>query len=222
MKRKTAAQPKKPNIFKRASLGAAGLLTLAFGGAAAPQAPAVPAAVSAPATPSAMLTAPRTLSFYNLHTEERLTVTYWRDGSYDQAALDQINHFMRDYRRDEQQSINTRLLDTLYTIRGNLSARYPGADMTFEVISGYRARETTDALRADGQAVARDTSQHQLGNAMDVRIDGVPLTALRDTAWCLQQGGVGYYPETHNNFVHVDVGRVRFWPAQRTRWACMK
>lgn len=222
MKRTPDHQPKKPNIFKRASLGAVGFLSLAFAGAAAPQAPQAPPAATAPAAPSDMRTQARTLSFYNLHTEERLTVTYWRNGVYDQAALDQVNHFMRDYRRDEQEPINTRLLDTLYTIRGNLSARYPRADMTFQVISGYRARETTDALRADGQAVARDTSQHQLGNAMDVRIDGVPLSALRDIAWCLQQGGVGYYPETHNNFVHVDVGRVRFWPAQRTRWACMK
>jgi uncharacterized protein YcbK (DUF882 family) len=32
---------------------------------------------------------------------------------------------------------------------------------------------------------------------------------LRQAALSLKLGGVGYYPKS--NFIHVDVGRVRFW-----------
>ena len=45
--------------------------------------------------------------------------------------------------------------------------------------------------------------------AIDVRVPDRPLTALRDAALALRLGGVGYYAAS--NFVHVDVGRVRFW-----------
>jgi uncharacterized protein YcbK (DUF882 family) len=45
--------------------------------------------------------------------------------------------------------------------------------------------------------------------AIDVRLPDCPLTALRDAALGLKLGGVGYYPAS--DFVHVDVGRVRFW-----------
>ena len=38
---------------------------------------------------------------------------------------------------------------------------------------------------------------------------GVPLVKVRDAGLELKQGGVGYYPS--DNFVHVDVGRVRRW-----------
>ena len=36
-----------------------------------------------------------------------------------------------------------------------------------------------------------------------------PLADLRDAAWSLQAGGVGYYPR--EQFVHIDTGRVRHW-----------
>jgi uncharacterized protein YcbK (DUF882 family) len=45
--------------------------------------------------------------------------------------------------------------------------------------------------------------------AMDIRIPGVSLARLRDTAVALGRGGVGYYPGS--DFVHVDVGKVRQW-----------
>jgi uncharacterized protein YcbK (DUF882 family) len=45
--------------------------------------------------------------------------------------------------------------------------------------------------------------------AWTVTPSGGTLTALRDAALGLKLGGVGYYPAS--DFVHVDVGRVRFW-----------
>ena len=48
-----------------------------------------------------------------------------------------------------------------------------------------------------------------LGQAMDIRVAGRPLTALHSAALALRAGGVGYYQQP--DFVHVDVGRVRTW-----------
>jgi len=39
----------------------------------------------------------------------------------------------------------------------------------------------------------------------------VALADLRDAALSLKAGGVGYYPSTDSNFVHIDTGRVRRW-----------
>jgi uncharacterized protein YcbK (DUF882 family) len=45
--------------------------------------------------------------------------------------------------------------------------------------------------------------------AIDIRLPGCALAHLRDTAKAMKAGGVGFYPKS--NFVHVDVGRVRYW-----------
>ena len=52
-------------------------------------------------------------------------------------------------------------------------------------------------------------SQHLLGKAIDVRLEGVQTAQLRDAAIRLQRGGVGYYEAS--DFVHMDTGRVRRW-----------
>jgi uncharacterized protein YcbK (DUF882 family) len=63
-------------------------------------------------------------------------------------------------------------------------------------------------LHAHSEGVASH-SQHMLGKASDVRIEGVQLVNLHKAALSLGAGGVGYYPVS--NFVHVDVGPVRQW-----------
>jgi uncharacterized protein YcbK (DUF882 family) len=52
-------------------------------------------------------------------------------------------------------------------------------------------------------------SLHMVGKAIDIRVPGVPLEELHKAAISLKKGGVGIYPSS--NFVHVDVGRVRYW-----------
>jgi uncharacterized protein YcbK (DUF882 family) len=47
------------------------------------------------------------------------------------------------------------------------------------------------------------------GKAVDINVAGVRVSALRRAATALRAGGVGYYP--NSGFVHVDVGRVRYW-----------
>ena len=61
-----------------------------------------------------------------------------------------------------------------------------------QIVSGYR--------HAGGYT--RDSSQHTHGHAIDIRIEGVPNTELRDFLRTLGRVGVGYYPRS--TFVHFD------------------
>ena len=76
------------------------------------------------------------------------------------------------------------------------------------MISAYRSPKTNEMLRGRSTGVAKN-SQHLVGKAIDVRLDGIELPKLRDAALAQKRGGVGYYAKS--NFVHIDTGRVRRW-----------
>ena len=144
----------------------------------------------------------RSLSFYNLHTSERLNVIYWSTGGYIPESLTEINRVLRDHRTGSIHEIDLRLLDLLSLIRGQLETTEP-----FEVISGYRSPATNALLRSHSNGVA-EQSLHLKGMAADVRLPGRSLALLRKVAVSMRSGGVGYYP---SQFVHIDVGRFRTW-----------
>lgn len=146
---------------------------------------------------------PRSISFYNLHTSERLSTTYWAEGQYIPESLDDINRIFRDHRNGDVLQIAPKLLDALCELRSMLDSKEP-----FELISGYRSPATNTKLRQQGHGVA-ENSLHTKGMAADIRMPGRSLALLRRTAISLKAGGVGYYPESQ--FVHVDIGRVRTW-----------
>jgi uncharacterized protein YcbK (DUF882 family) len=147
----------------------------------------------------------RELSFYHTHTGKRLDVVYWQDGKHVQSALDDINNFLSDFRTGDIVDMDPTLLDLIYDVRDSL-----GSDGTYQVISAYRSPKTNEMLRGKNatSGVARK-SQHLLGKAIDVRLEGIETTRLRDAAIGLQRGGVGYYEQS--DFVHMDTGRVRRW-----------
>ena len=145
----------------------------------------------------------RQLTFYHTHTLQSLDVVYYENGEYVDSALDEINRFLKDFRTGDIAEMDPRLLDILHDVRNEL-----GSDETFEVISAYRSPKTNEMLRSNSGGVARN-SQHLLGNAIDVRLRGVPIEDLRDTALEMQRGGVGFYRQS--DFVHMDTGRVRRW-----------
>jgi uncharacterized protein YcbK (DUF882 family) len=145
----------------------------------------------------------RSLSFYNLHTGESLTTQYCEKGCYIDGALQQINYILRDFRANEIKPIDPRLLDLLYSLNRRLYTREP-----FHIISGYRSPATNAMLAARSEGVARH-SLHLEGKAADIRVPGTSLGQVWRAAVGLWSGGVGYYPAS--DFVHVDVGRVRFW-----------
>lgn len=145
----------------------------------------------------------RSLAFNNLHTGERLRVDYWIDGRYVPDALAAVDHVLRDFRTDEAHPIDPKLLDLLSMLRVKLETEEP-----VQVISGYRSPLTNAKLHEASAGVASN-SLHMRGMAIDIRIAGRRLDALRLAALSLQRGGVGYYPRS--DFVHVDIGRVRRW-----------
>src|SRR5262252_1049458 len=148
----------------------------------------------------------RTISLHHIHTGEDLTITYKRDGRYDEGALKQANHLLRDWRKNEEIRMDPRLLDIVWEVYRDVDAKGP-----IQIVCGYRSPATNAMLRRRSRGVAQH-SQHMLGRAMDFFIPGVPLEKQREAGLRLQRGGVGYYPSSGSPFVHLDVGSVRHWP----------
>ncbi|MVA95757.1 DUF882 domain-containing protein [Nitratireductor sp. CAU 1489] len=148
----------------------------------------------------------RTLKLYFIHTKERAEITYKRNGRYLSSGLNQINRFLRDWRRNEPTKMDPRLLDVVWEAYQDVRARD-----YIHVVSGYRSPSTNSMLRKRGRGVAKK-SQHMLGRALDFYIPGVPLKKLRNAGLRAGVGGVGYYPRSGSPFVHFDTGSVRHWP----------
>ncbi len=146
----------------------------------------------------------KTLSFYHLHTGERLRrIPFWEQGEFVPDALHEINRLLRDFRTGEVAEIDRGVLDILFRLREST-----GSANAFHIISGFRSSATNAMLRTKSRGVAKG-SLHTRGMAIDVRLPGTQLKALRQAALDLKAGGVGYYPKS--DFVHVDTGRVRWW-----------
>ena len=146
----------------------------------------------------------KALHFYNPHTGDKLDVSYFSKGRYSQAALKDINHLFRDYRTGTIKNIDPHLLDYLYGISLKLETR----SSPFHIISGYRTPETNAMLCRESGNVAKN-SLHIQGKAVDIRLPDRKISTVRRVAVSLKKGGVGYYPS--ENFVHVDVGDIRYW-----------
>jgi uncharacterized protein YcbK (DUF882 family) len=172
----------------------AGLHVRNLRGLALPQLPRLPLPIGH---------APRALSFYNLHTDERLRTVYWEDGEYVSGALAHINYILRDFRRNEIKPIDPKLLDLLVALRKKLDTT-----SDIDIISGYRSPQTNAMLHAHSEGVAIH-SMHTYGKAIDIRVPGRELAMVQRAALSLQYGGVGFY--RRSDFVHVDTGRVRRW-----------
>lgn len=187
--------------FSRRKLLRAGLL-----GAAAALVPLGTEAALRAARPVNFIARPssrRALSFYNVHTGERLNTVYFDNGGYVQDALREVNYFFRDFRANEVMAIDPQLLDLLYRIHCALDTWQP-----FNLISGYRSPATNAWLASQNEGVAH-RSLHMYGMASDVNVQGRSLVLLQAVALTMRGGGVGYYPRS--DFVHVDIGRVRRW-----------
>jgi uncharacterized protein YcbK (DUF882 family) len=163
--------------------------------------------VATPSTALAALSSSPTkmkeLAFRNLHTDEKLRVTFWKNGSFDRAAMQKIHHILRDHRSGDVYPISANLIEMLYSLQSKLRT-----DSVIEIISGYRSPKTNAMLARQSDGVARQ-SYHTRGLATDIRMEGVSLRQIQTTALFMRRGGVGYYPRS--DFVHVDVGPVRRW-----------
>jgi uncharacterized protein YcbK (DUF882 family) len=150
----------------------------------------------------------RSITMHHLHTNEDITITYKRNGQYDEAALEKLNWFLRDWRKNEQTKMDPHLIDLVWEVQREANTGNP-----IQVVCGYRSPDTNAMLRhrSANTGVAR-FSQHMLGHAMDFYIPGIPLEKLREIGLRLQRGGVGFYPTSGSPFVHMDTADIRMWP----------
>ena len=146
------------------------------------------------------------LHLYHLHTGESLNVVYRIGDQYIPAALDQLNHFLRDHRTQDASVYDPKEFDLLHSIMASLGK----PNGVIDIVCGYRTPWSNAYLR-QGRASSgvAEHSQHIEAKAIDIRVPGVQTAKLRDTAESFEAGGVGYYPVSQ--FVHVDVGPVRTW-----------
>lgn len=98
-----------------------------------------------------------------------------------------LAQFLGDRESGKSKPPSERLMRVLAHLADHFNGR------TIIVVSAYRAA-------GDGSST---TSRHATGEAIDLRIDGVPNEVLRDFSLTLSKVGVGYYPRS--SFVHVDV-----------------
>lgn len=168
--------------------------------------PLVAPSTVAPAAPAILTRAAadaRRIVLHNLHTGDRFDEVYFAQGSYVPDAMAEAQRVLRDWRNGEEHFMDPKLFDVLHGVAGKLETNRP-----FQIISGYRSPATNAMLHARSSGVA-SRSQHMLGKASDIRVDGVDLNNVHKAALSLKAGGVGLYPVS--NFVHVDVARVRTW-----------
>jgi uncharacterized protein YcbK (DUF882 family)/LysM repeat protein len=141
---------------------------------------------------------PGTATFYRIatHTRSRVRLLDTR-GRAPRSALRQLGLLMRPRGARPRESFPNppaRLIELLARVSDHFGGH------VVQIVSGYR--------HAGGYT--RDSSQHTHGHAIDIRIEGVPNTELRDFLRTFDRVGVGYYPRS--TFVHFDVrDRNAYW-----------
>jgi uncharacterized protein YcbK (DUF882 family) len=115
----------------------------------------------------------------------------------------QLAWIMRSSTDDRAEPPKPELVKMLYKV-----AEHFGRKREITVISGYRSPEY-NALRTRQSKQVGKESRHMKGEAMDIRIEGVPITKLHKYLLSLKAGGVGYYADSQ--FCHIDLGPVRKW-----------
>lgn len=161
-------------------------------------------------TASAQSSGERSLYLYYTHTKETARIVFKRNGRYVQSGLDQLNVFLRDWRRNEPAKMDPALFDLLWEVY-----QESGATQPIHIVSAYRSPATNAMLASNSSGVA-ENSQHMSGKAIDFFIPGIPVAKLREIGFRKQIGGVGYYPSSGSPFVHLDTGSVRAWPRMTT------
>jgi len=147
---------------------------------------------------------PRGLRLYNTNTKETFDGLYF-DGGYLKPAQEKLDWLLRDHHEGAQTRMDPALLDLLW----RLAERYRRArhgHVVINIHSAYRTGKTNDRLRAEGAA---RNSQHLLGKAADVTIQGFGIYFLANHADRIGAGGLGLYWAA--KFVHLDTGPRRYW-----------
>jgi uncharacterized protein YcbK (DUF882 family) len=120
----------------------------------------------------------------NLGEEVKVNI-YKQDGSFDDAALAQLDNLWRDPRTGEERAVRSELYEQLSRIYDHFDGK------RVELVSGFRFAE-------------RNSSRHYHASAMDIRIPGVSINAMYKFAESLDPGGMGLGIYPTSGFIHFD------------------
>jgi uncharacterized protein YcbK (DUF882 family) len=149
------------------------------------------------------------LALVNAHTDAKVDVRYRRaDGTYDEEALARIRRAFRSKGDDGEGRASLRLIEILSRLQTD------GGVRPLTLMSGYRSPGYNDGLIAAGKRAAGG-SLHMEGLAADVAFPRKMLKPLWMKVRGLDCCGAGYYAK--EGFLHLDVGRPRFWEPQTSR-----
>jgi uncharacterized protein YcbK (DUF882 family) len=126
------------------------------------------------------------IELYAVNFGESVSVDLYKpDGSFNEDAIDQLNHLWRCKRTGTEKSIDRHLFEMLSRIYDHFGKR-------IELVSGFRNQKRTSSF-------------HFHGSASDIRIPGVSDTVLHKYVTSLDTGGmgIGIYPRA--GFIHVDI-----------------
>ena len=119
-----------------------------------------------------------------LHAEVKVNI-YNADGSYDEAALAQLDEVFRCRRTHELRAVDPRLYEIASIVYDHFGQR------PIQLASGFRYQ------RNEG-------SRHFHGSAMDIKIPGVAMRDIFSFAQTLDRGGMGIGQYPGDGFVHID------------------
>ena len=182
---------------------AASALVLPFTSTAA--ALSLPTNYATEASANAFWSEPRTLTLHRPASGEKGTFCYWKDGSIYRPGYEDVCHLLRDVQANESKDMDIQLLNLLRGLTGWLDLSY-GIRKPYEITSGYRSPHTNNKTEN-----AAKNSLHLKGQAIDGRMEGIPVAYLGRLFAAFQTGGVGFYVNRARGFVHADTGRVRYW-----------
>ncbi len=130
-----------------------------------------------------------------------------KKGKLQPGVLPAMSKLMRFPINNQEHAIEPKLVENLAKVSDHFGGK------SLEIISGFRPK-------TPNQYTAH--SNHNVGAAMDFRIQGVPNEVLRDYCRTFKNTGVGYYP--NSLFVHFDVRQqTTYWvdlsgPGQAPRY----
>lgn len=143
------------------------------------------------------------IRFYVYHLDEYLDIRYLDENkNWIDDASHKIQKICRSRGDKKLNPIDKRLVE----LADHLQDRFQADQI--EIISCYRSHEFNKKLKQEGHNVANE-SLHTKGLAMDIHIDEIQESTLRDYLLKLQLGGVGFYGD--RLMVHMDFGPVREW-----------
>ena len=83
----------------------------------------------------------RTILMHHMHTGEDITITFKRDGRYDEDALEKLNWFLRDWRKQQETKMDPHLIDLVWEVQREAGSKEP-----IWVVCGYRSPETNSMV----------------------------------------------------------------------------